>query len=511
MKLQPLIRLLALATLFVAPLQAGVKPNPLFSDGAVLQRDKPVPVWGTADDGEKITVEFENQKVSTTAAGGKWRVDLQPMEAGGPFAMTITGKSTVSLKNLLVGDVWLCSGQSNMHFRMKAVRNATKEIAAMDHPEVRFFTVGHRFGQEPLDQLDGAWQPVTSATAGECSAVAGYFGTALHQELGVPIGLIVSSVGGTRIEAWMRSETLAATGESKSLIEKWKDVPAEEFARIADVYSDFQHQRDHVHPAAVRKARAEGKPAPPAPVAPKQRCHDCPSALHNGMIEPLESFPIRGVIWYQGESNSGQPGPYQKLLPAMIADWRKVWGCELPFYFVQLASYNNTNPAFREAQMKIWQNTPHTAMAVTTDVGDAGNIHPIDKRPVGERLAIAARALTYSENIEFSGPVFNSVRFDGARAIVSFTHQGGGLVAKDGDLKGFTLAGSDGRFVPAMAVIEGNNVIVTAGKITAPAAVRYNWASVTEGNLFNRAGLPAPPFRSDAPDKPNRSEPRTKP
>jgi len=214
-------------------------------------------------------------------------VDLKPLKAGGPFTMTISGGNVVTVKDLLVGDVWLCSGQSNMHFRMRSVENTRQEIAAMDYPSVRFFTVDHQFGQAPVSLVTGAWTPVSPATVADCSAVACYFGRALQHKLRVPIGLVVSSVGGTRIESWMRSETLAATGESKTLIEKWKNVSPEEFGKIAATYSAFQQERDQAHPKAVREAKAQGTPGPPAPIAPKERTHDCPSALHNGMIVPI--------------------------------------------------------------------------------------------------------------------------------------------------------------------------------------------------------------------------------
>jgi sialate O-acetylesterase len=458
-------------------------------------------VWGWAKPGEEVAVEFATQKKTAKAdAGGKWMVKLDPLKASTEPRKLKAG--AVVIRDVLVGDVWLCSGQSNMHFQMKSVQNAPQEIAAAEHPGLRFFTVDHQFDRKPLDNVSGAWKPVSPETAAECSAVAYYFGRDLHQKLKVPIGLIASSVGGTRIETWMRDETLAATGESGPLVEKWKQISPEEFVKIGAEYSAFQHQRDRVHPQAVKDAKAKGDPVPPAPVAPKLRCHDCPSALHNGMIVPLQPFAIRGAIWYQGESNSGQPGPYQKLLPAMIADWRKVWGNELPFYFVQLASYRNTHPAFREAQHNIWKNTPHTAMAVTTDVGDAANIHPTRKRPVGERLALAARALSYGEKIEYSGPIFKHMQIKQNQAVITFDHAKSGLKANLKDLNGFTIAGKDGKFVPASAEIEESTVIVTSDKITRPVAVRYNWAMMADGNLFNREGLPAAPFRTDLQKEP---------
>ncbi len=457
-----------------------------------------VPVWGWANPGEAVTVEFAGQKKTEKAdANGQWLVKLDPMAASAEPRELKAGDRV--LKNVVVGEVWLCSGQSNMHFRMNGVQNALSEIAAANHPSLRFFTVEHQFAQRPAPDAKGAWKPISPATAATCSAVAYYFGRDLHRKLGVPIGLLISSIGGTRIETWMRPETLAATGESSSLIEKWKPVSPEEFENIATAYRAYQHQRDHVHPQAVKAAKAQGAPVPPAPQMPKLRCHDCPSALHNGMIAPLQPFAIRGAIWYQGESNSGQPAPYEKLLPAMIADWRRVWGSELPFLFVQLAPHRNTHPAFREAQHRIWQKNPRTAMVVTTDVGDADDIHPTRKRPVGERLALAARALSYGETLEYSGPVFKSMSVEGARAVISFTHTGAGLIGKENALKGFTMAGADGKFLPARAEINGSTVVVTAEKVTKPVAVRYGWAMVPDGNLFNREGLPAAPFRTDSP------------
>jgi sialate O-acetylesterase len=494
-----------LSALLLVPLassaESGLTFSALFADHMVLQRDQPVPVWGSAKPNDQITVTFADQKKNVIAdAEGKWVVKLDALKAsviGRELTVKSASSAEMKIADVLVGDVWLCSGQSNMHFQMKSVENAPQEISGLNAPAVRFFTVKQDFGQAPLNQTSGSWKPVSPSTAADCSAVACYFGIELYQKQNVPIGLLVSSVGGTRIESWMRAETLAATGESLTLIEKWKSVSAEEFDKIGVAYSKFQYERDFVHPKAVKAAKDQGKPVPPAPIAPKQRCHDCPSALHNGMIATLQPFAIRGAIWYQGESNSGQPKPYEKLLPAMIADWRNVWGKDLPFLFVQLAPHNSIHPSFRESQHRIWQSTPHTAMVVTTDVGNANNIHPTRKRPVGERLAIAARALVYGENVVSSGPIFDSLKIQGNRVVISFAHVGGGLIANEGELKGFTIAGDEGKFLPAIAKIESNTVIVTSDKITKPAAVRYNWSILPDGNLFNREGLPAAPFRSD--------------
>lgn len=494
------------ATLLLAPLAelsaANLTFAGVFTDHAVLQRDAVLQVWGSADPNEQLTIAFADQSKSATAdAAGQWKVKLDPMPASDKSRDLIVRSRIENrqskITDVLVGDVWLCSGQSNMHFRMKTVEEASKEIAAADHPKLRFFTVDHQFDQKPCDNVEGAWKQVSPATAADCSAVAYYFGRDLMQKLGVPVGLVVSSVGGTRIESWTRSETLVATGQSGSLIEKWSQVTPDEFKNIATTYREFQRQRDEVHPQKVKEAKAEGLPVPPAPVMPKQRCHDCPSALHNGMIAPLQPLAIRGAIWYQGESNSSQPAAYEKLLPAMIADWRRIWGAELPFLFVQLAPYRDTHPAFRDAQYRIWQKTPRTAMVVTTDVGTPENIHPTRKQPVGARLALAARALSYGEQVEYSGPVFERLKIEGDRAVISFTHLGQGLMAQGDSLKGFTIADTSGKFIPARAVIEGSSVVVTSGKITKPAAVRFGWAMVPDGNLFNRDGLPAVPFRTD--------------
>jgi sialate O-acetylesterase len=476
----------------------------LFSDHMVLQREQPVPVWGWAPPETKVTVEFAGQKKTADAdASGKWLVKLEPLAASNTgrklVARSSDGSSESIISDVVVGDVWICSGQSNMHFTMRSVANAAEEIAGANNPSLRFFTVGHQFGRSPSADVNGEWQSASTASTGDCSAVAYYFGDALQKRLGVPIGLIVSSVGGTRIETWMHPETLAATGESSSLVEKWKGIQAEEFERIATTYRAFQDERDRLHPEAVKAAKALGNPLPPPPKMPKLRCHDCPSALHNGMIAPLQPYALRGAIWYQGEANSGQPAPYEKLLPAMISDWRKVWGEKMPFLFVQLAPYKSTHPGFREAQFRIWEKTPGTAMVVTTDVGDANNIHPTRKRPVGERLAAAALALSYGQNVVYSGPVFSNWEARENRAVISFKNLGGGLVAEGVALKGFALAGSDGKFVDADASIDGQTVVVSSDKIERPAAVRFGWSHVPDVNFFNREGFPAVPFRADAP------------
>lgn len=476
----------------------------LFTDHMVLQRERPAPVWGWADAGEEITVQFAGQKKTGKAdAVGKWMVKLDPLPASAEGRELVAQSSmkgrAAKITDVVVGDIWLCSGQSNMRFQVSRADNAAKEIAAAGNPALRFFIVEDHFSKTPVPDVKGAWNLSSPETIADCSAVGYYFCVALQPKLGVPVGLLVSSIGGTRIETWSDAATLAKLGVADRLIEKWKSVSPEELVSVVATYKDYQQKRDREHSEAVKAAKASGAPAPAAPIPPAMRPHDCPSALHNGMIHPLQPFAIKGALWYQGESNVAGPAAYEKLQPALIADWRRVWGSKMPFLFVQLAPHNTAHPAFREAQLRIWQKTPHTAMVVTADIGNATDIHPIRKRPVGERLALAARALTYGEQIEYSGPVFKSMSIKGNSATITFTHIGQGLVAKGGALKGFTIAGADGKFVTASAAIEGATVVVTSEQIAKPAAVRYGWAMVPDVNLFNREGLPAAPFRSDAP------------
>ncbi len=470
---------------------AALRVADVFTNQMVLQRDQPVPLWGQSLPDDTIHVTFANQKkIATSDAAGNWRLHLDALPACSDertIAITsIKNSETVKISGVLVGDVWLCSGQSNMHFRMNKVANAATEIAAAHHPQIRFFTVAEQFAQQPAMSMRGQWQTISPTTVGECSAVAYYFARDLQKAKNIPVGLLISSVGGTKIQTWMNPSTLKRLNEDTKNIDLWKNVSAKDFSEIAAAYRSFQYHRD-------KKIPSESPPKPP-----KMRCHDCPGALHFGMIAPLQPFPIRGVIWYQGEANSNQPDNYRKLLPAMIADWRHVWGAEMPFLIVQLAPFSSTNPAFREAQASIVKNTPHTALAVTTDVGDAKDIHPTRKQPVGERLALAARALSYGDAIESSGPVFQSMSVIENRAILQFTHTANGILAKGGALKGFVISGADGTFHPADAVIQEKTVIVSSPKVSRPLHVRFGWQQVPDVDFYNSEGLPAVPFRTDS-------------
>jgi sialate O-acetylesterase len=467
----------------------GVKPNTLFSDGVVLQQGVKLPIWGSANDGEKVTVTFQDQTVSTTAREGRWMVHLKPLKAGGPFVMTIAGENIVTITNVLVGEVWLCSGQSNMEMPLAATTNASEAIAGASDPQLRFFTVTHEASDEPQADVSGAWAESTLGSAKYFSAVGYFFGRDLRRALKVPIGLIHSSVGGTPAEAWTAHSVLEADPELNQILE-----------RQAQAVRDFDPAKAEAqYEANVAKAKAGGKDISKVqPIKSPALDFGRPSGLYNAMIAPLQPFAIAGVIWYQGESNNNRANEYRELFPALIRNWRKAWGeGKFPFLFVQIAPHREMTPEIREAQLLTWQRVPRTAMAVITDVGEENNIHPTQKEPVGARLALAARAIAYGEKIEYSGPVYDSMKVKDNLAVIGFSHIGGGLVVKGAELKGFTIAGEDGKFVNATAKIDGQKVMVFSPLVAKPVAVRYGWANAPDINLFNAQGLPATPFRTD--------------
>lgn len=490
---------LAIGLLLAGTSQAAVKPHNLISDGAVLQQGLDVPVWGTAKDGEKVTVKFQDQEVSTTAKDGRWSVKLKPLKPGGPFVMTITGENTVEVKNILVGEVWIGSGQSNMEFGLFGVTNAAAVMAAANDPLLRLCTIPPTFQAEPQRDVATGWKECTPENVRMFSAVAYFFGRDLRKALGVPVGLIHSSVGGTPAQAWTSTQTLAANPLFRAFFDGHAQGVSNYFAKLA-IYQQDEPKLMEKWKADADAAKTAGKPLPPKPEPPANPVNRGPGCLYNGMIAPLQPYAIRGVIWYQGESNVNNPQQYQTLFPTLIKDWRDAWGIgDFPFLFVQIAPFRTMVPELREAQLLTWQKTPKTAMAVITDCGSALNIHPVNKEPVGARLALAARAVAYGEKIEYSGPVYDSLKIDGDKAIVSFTHIGSGLEARGGELKGFALLGSGTNVVNATAKIEGDKVVVTSPEVANPVAVRYGWTTVPDVNLYNREGLPATPFRSDIP------------
>lgn len=488
-----------------AHVRAEVKPNSLFTEGVVLQREMTVPVWGTANEGEKVTVRFEGlgPSASTTTQGGKWMVRLGKMPAGGPYTLTISGENTVTVKNVYIGEVFLCSGQSNMEWPLKNAANAQDAIARSADPLLHLFITKHRFTAEPQTDPESQWKESSPESTPGFSAVAYFFGRKLRQELKVPVGLIASTWGGTPAEAWTSHAALEANSDLKHMVTELDQARAN-YAQAQKEYADILEK----HKQAVEAAQKEGKDPPPMPDAPKDPMNShTPTGLYNGMIAPLIPFAIRGAIWYQGEGNANRAYEYLTLFPTMIQDWRAAWGeGDFPFYFVQLAPFQKIQEEpkpsawaeLREAQRQTALKVSNSGMAVITDVGDEKSIHPLQKQPVGERLALLALANIYGKRIEASGPAYDSARVEGDHITIRFQHAAGALQTSDGgELKGFTIAGEDGTFVNAQAVIKGDTVIVSSPKVPMPMYVRYGWADYPVVNLVNKAGLPASPFRTD--------------
>jgi sialate O-acetylesterase len=498
--------LLLLALLPGASVCAQVTLPRILADHMVVQRDLPVHVWGMAAPGEGVTVGFRGE-TRTTKAGrlGRWSVYLKPGEAGGPFQMTVQGTpataggdsaavQSITLDDVLVGDVWVASGQSNMEFEMRKAATAAQDLPNAANPRIRLLTVNRRASEYAQDDFETAgWAASSPETAKEFSAAAWYFAREIEAREKVPVGVIDSTFGGTMVESWTR---LRALGEDASLAQVFVSR-----GRMTDREADAQLE-DKDRQKQIEEAKAEGKPIPQFPWHPELSMW-APGLLWNGMIAPLTSFPIRGVIWYQGESNSmveRVPTLYHSLFRTMIEDWRQQWGeGDFPFLYVQIANFKSGPSedwaAIREGQLKTLE-LRNTAMAVTIDIGNPDDVHPTDKLDVGLRLARAARAISYGEAIEYSGPLYRQATTEAGAIRVWFDHAKG-LTAKGGDLTGFEVAGRDGHFSPATASIEGMNVVATSPSVAEPVAVRYGWANSPACNLFNGEGLPASPFTSE--------------
>ena len=486
-----------------ADARADVRLPALISDHMVLQQGMAVAIWGSADAGENITVKFRGQQVSAVAgADGRWRVFLEPMEAGGPFEMTVSGRNAITLKNVMVGEVWICSGQSNMEWPVSRAMNSEQEIAQAANPQVRFFTVKRAVSDRPLEDASGNWEPSSAESVKEFSAVGYFFGREIQRVLKAPVGLIDSSWGGTPAESWTSDPALRADSFLDPILWQWRRTLAE----YPTAKQRYERQLKEWEEQSAR-AKAEGRPAPQRPAAPQGPGHSwTPSGLYNAMIAPLTPFPIRGAIWYQGESNARpyRAFEYRRLFQAMIEDWRRAWDQPFPFLFVQLANFMERKPEpedsswaeLRESQARAL-GLPNTAMAVAIDIGEAGDIHPKNKQEVGRRLSLAARAVAYGEELVHSGPLYEGMKLEGKQIRIRLRHTGRGLEARGGKLEGFAIAGKDRRFVWADARIEGNTVVVSSNQIIGPVAVRYAWADNPACNLYNKEGLPASPFRTD--------------
>jgi sialate O-acetylesterase len=453
--------------LFAATARAEIKLPAIIGEHMVLQRDREIPIWGWDSPGTDVRVTLGEAKASAKAdSDGKWIAKLPAQPAGGPHTLSVEGTNRVELKDILVGEVWLCSGQSNMEWSVAQSNNPQDEIKAADHPRIRHIKIPHTPADQPQDDVksDG-WKVCSPETAANFTAVGYFFGRELQSKLDVPIGLIGSNWGGTRIEPWTTPEG-------------FKAVPA--LKDIADNLDKFPQKNEQ---GAIN--------------------HQTPLALYNGMIAPLVPYSIRGAIWYQGESNNGEGMLYHEKMKALIAGWRQLWNDpEMPFYFVQLAPFRyggdpTSLAGIWEAQLKTL-SVPNTGMAVTVDISDVQDIHPRNKQDVGKRLALWAQANTYGQDdLVYSGPLFKSMSIEGNKARIQFDHVGGGLVSRDGKpLTHFQAAGKDQKFVDAKAEIEGDEVVVQADGVDKPVAVRFAWHQEAEPNLSNKAGLPASPFRT---------------
>ena len=484
---------------------ADVKLPAVIGDNMVLQQGKTAHIWGWAEPGEQIMVNASWRTMAwgvTANKDGRWSFEMSPPKTAGPHEMTVSSKNTITIKNILVGEVWVCSGQSNMQWSVRASANAEQEIGGADYPKVRLFTVKRKVADEPQTDCEGSWTTCSPETVPGFSAVGYFFGRELHKELNVPIGLIHTSWGGTPAESWTRRGALESVPDCTPILERFDEAMAK--------YPEAKKKYDESMIAwkeDVKKAKAEGKKPPRRPGAPfgPGNPHS-PAGLYNAMIAPLIPYSIGGAIWYQGESNAGRAYQYRKLFPAMITNWRKDWGQgDFPFLFVQLANFMAVDPEpvdsawaeLREAQLMTLA-LPNTGMAVIIDIGEARDIHPKNKQDVGKRLALWALGKTYGKKLVYSGPIYKSKRTEGNKIALEFEHVGGGLIGGGGEpLKGFAVAGADRKFVWADAKIDGNTVIISSNEVSEPAAVRYGWANNPVCNLYNKEGLPASPFRTD--------------
>lgn len=494
-----LFSIVGVICLLTLPIRAEVSLPTILSDHMVVQRGLPVHVWGKASPAENVSVFFRGETRRILADDlGRWSLYLRPGEAGGPFELDVKGSSTIVFKDVWVGDVWLASGQSNMEWKLEASENAKAEIAAAAHPEMRFFRVNRKTSDFPLkDVSSSGWVLSTPATASDFSAVAYFFGQNICQTQKVPIGLIDTSWGGTPLASFTGIGAISQDASLIPVFSHWASLADDQATNLLRL----EKERKEFEEASAR-AKAEGKSTPELPWHPDFNAW-APAAIYNGMIAPLTLFPIRGAIWYQGESDASQERSpiYVRLFQTMIRGWRQAWGIgDFPFLFVQLTNFNagpsNAWPELREAQRQAL-TLSNTGMAVTIDIGTPEDIHPKNKKPVGTRLALAARGIAYGEKIEHSGPLYRQTTAEGQSLRVWFDHANGGLVTKRGEgLKGFEIAGTDGKFVPADSRIEGSSVVVSSSSVSAPKYVRYGWLDNPEVNLYNSAGLPASPFRS---------------
>jgi sialate O-acetylesterase len=510
-----IFRLLPLAALILPAFTAKSEvtlPN-MLSSHMVLQRNQPIHLWGWADPGEQVTAALNNATTSTKAdALGHWSLYLPPEKAGGPYQVTISASNKIVLDDVLIGDVWFASGQSNMEFPLLGfpgnadMQNGAEEIRNANQPTLRLLHIRTKASPYPLDDVntgsnqsptmqgpqDNSWTQCTPETAATFSAVAYLFGREISAKEHVPVGLIDSTWGGTPAEAWISLDSLSADASLMPVFAQWAEKSKDE-ADVPRILAAEKREDD--------AAKAAGQPKPQHDWHPNLDSWD-PAWLYNGMVAPAINYPVKGVIWYQGESNSDvrRAASYERVFPALIEDWRKQWRVgDFPFLFVQISSFKSTAkenwPIIREAQRRTL-GLINTGMAVTIDIGNPDNVHPADKQDVAARLALAARNIAYGEQVEDSGPAYRQTGIDGSSISVYFDHAEG-LTAKGAAPSGFEVAGDDRNFVKAEAQIQGDHVVVSSSEVKNPKYVRYGWRNAPDANLFNRAGLPATPFTSE--------------
>ena len=470
----------------------GLSLSPLFADHMVMQREKPVRIFGTADAGEQVSLKFAGKETtSLTGSDGTWSAEFEPMEAGGPYELSVSADTTITINDILMGEVWLCSGQSNMAFPLKREKHGKEEIPLANHPRIRLFNFnavawpgGGEFSQEEMQKTNrggyfvpGPWQECTPESAAEFSAIGYYFARELNEKLGVPIGLIHNAVGGSNTESWIDRITLEFHPEFVDMFEDWlHNEQVQDWCRMraADNLKNSDNP-NQLHPFA-------------------------PSYLFGTGIRPLEKYPFQGVIWYQGESNAEKIRQHEKLFTTLVSDWRRFFDNEkLPFFYVQLSSLNReTWPEFRDSQRRLMSKLPNSGMVVSSDIGNPTDVHPKNKKDVGLRLSLWALAKVYGQDLVYSGPLYRSMEIQNNQINVSFNHAGQGLfVPETQKIRGFEIAGEDGIYIPAKVKIRDNYVQVRGKKISKPKNVRYGWQPYTDANLINREGLPASTFTTE--------------
>ena len=497
----------AVAACALLDLRAGaeVKLPAIVSDNMVLQQEVPANVWGWAEPGERVTVKFAGKSASATAgADGKWKTKLEGLDAGKTGDLTISGGNTITIHNVAVGEVWVCSGQSNMEMTVNRTLKPEEEAGAANYPMLRMFTVTKKPAAEPQSDCVGKWEVCTPETVPLFSAAGYFFARQLHATLKQPIGMIHTSWGGTPAEFWTPKPILARDADFKGALTGWEQKVAN-YPKAKEAYDQAMVKWKE----EAQQAKDAGKPAPPQPRAPQGGdAFGSPGCLFNGMISPIVNYTIRGAIWYQGEANAGNAKGYYKLFPTMIMSWRALWGAEFPFLFVQLANFNARHipptgqpedsqwAELRESQLNTLE-LPHTGMAVAIDIGEGEDIHPKNKQEVGRRLALAAEATVYFQEHEFSGPIFSGAQIEDGKMRLNFRNAEGMNAGDGGKLKGFAIAGEDRKFVWADTEIDGDHIVVSSPDVPHPVAVRYGWADNPTVNLVNATGLPASPFRTD--------------